>query len=658
MGRRLAAVVFTDVVGFTASAQADEAATLARLREQADIVRRLLPQFGGREVKSTGDGSLLEFESALKATECAVEVQRKLNERNRIQPSTPILLRIGIHVGDVEEAEGDILGDAVNVASRVVPLAEPGGVCLSAHAFAHVEHKVPYSLEKLSPRRLKGVREGLGIYKVVLPWTSEALAPVERSSLPRIAVLPLVNISPDPENEYFADGLTEELTTVLSQIQGLRVISRTSVNQYRGTTKPVSQIGAELGADAVLEGSVRKAGNQLRIAVQLIDPRTDEHRWAQTYDRKLENIFAIQADVAESTAGALKVELLMSDQEALQEHPTSNLTAYEFYLRGIRAVRAADLADEHLDEDAERFFERAIEEDPHFSAAYAALANHLLGVMGGSRAAKDVINRVREVTAKALELNPRSSAAHTARGNLALQVDLDWTRAEQEFQQGIALNPSSSDARFWYAFLLSALQRSYEAVRQYRAAIELDPLWFVPQFNLVYFQACTADLNTAVSMGEKLHKDWPDHPYASITLAWIYILAGREEEARMLEPTGELPFRVQRISRPILRAYFGQPDDLLATLADVEAGRMKEYVSRSDLAIMRSILGENELALDLLEEDYREGDKALWNNYQDPRLDGVRSNPRFIAMLRAMNLPTTLKRPFYELRARPPRPRD
>ncbi|HYB77722.1 MAG TPA: adenylate/guanylate cyclase domain-containing protein, partial [Thermoplasmata archaeon] len=304
MTRRLAAIMYTDVVGFTASAQANEADALARLREQEGIVRPLFKPYKGREIKSTGDGFLIEFESALGALECAVEIQRRMRERNSRKPGLPLELRIGIHVGDVEESGGDIFGDAVNVASRIVPLADPGGICLSGQVFDHVQNKVALQLDKLSAPALKGVRGRMDVYRVVLPGAFEERSE-GGSALPRIAVLPLANISPDPKDEYFAEGLTEELITVLSQLKGLRVISRTSVNQYRGTSKTVAQIGTELGADSVLEGSVRKAGDQLRIAVQLIDPRTDEHRWTQTYDRKLENVFAIQAGVAERTATAL-----------------------------------------------------------------------------------------------------------------------------------------------------------------------------------------------------------------------------------------------------------------------------------------------------------------------------------------------------------------
>jgi TolB-like protein/class 3 adenylate cyclase len=658
MARRLAAIMYTDVVGFTASAQADEAAALSRLREQEGIVRPLFKPYGGREIKSTGDGFLVEFESALKATECAVEIQRRLRERNTREPTTPIQLRIGIHVGDVEEAGGDIFGDAVNVASRVVPLAEPGGVCISDHVATHVRSKVPYPLERLSPRNLKGVREPLDVYRLVLPWESGGSSP-SSSSLPRIAVLPLANISPDRENEYFADGLTEELITVLSQIKGLRVISRTSVNQYKGTSKPVSQIGSELGADSVLEGSVRKAGDQLRIAVQLIDTRTDEHRWAQTYDRKLENVFAIQAEVAERTAGALKVELLKSEREALQERPTSSLAAYESYLRGVQASRnwVWDVGKRQtMDREVEQYFQAAIREDPHFSAAYSHLANHLLAAMGITRPSSEVLPRIRELVANALELSPNSSDAHTAAGNLAFQGDLDWTRAEAEFQQAIAFNPSTTTARHWYGYLLNVLQRFAEGRKQDLATIELDPLWLSPRIQLISNGNLWGDLEGAIASVEKLLTTFGDSGGIRYWLAELYAHAGRAEDAlKLMEPLAGATDPNLRLQRAWILLLLGKPEELRGTLAEWEQGGWPMYVSLTNRAVAYALLGEKEQALTLLETDFREGERLLWSAYRGPAFDPIRNDPRFVSMLRALKLPTTITRPLWPDGRHPPK---
>jgi adenylate cyclase len=647
MARRLAAIVFTDIAGYTAMGQTDEAGALRLLQEQQRLVRPLLEAHRGRQVKTMGDGLLLEFPNALDAVECGVELQRRAHERNGREGIQPLRMRIGIHLGDVQRRGTDILGDAVNIASRVEPLAEPGGVCLSAQVFDQVHNKVPYQFQKLGPKALKGIRESVDIYRVVLPWAEMEAAP-DGPAPPRLAVLPLSNISPDPKDEYFADGLTEELISVLSQARGLRVIARTSVMPYKSAPKPIPQIGVELGVDSVLEGSVRKMGDQLRITVQLIDVRTQEHRWAKTYDRTLEDVFALQAEIAEQTAGALKVELLRSEREAIRERPTTSVTAYEFYLRGIRESQQEYWKGHSLKEHVEqvtKFFERAIREDPDFSAAYSCLANFLLGMMSGVLPERTVGPRVRELVAKALELNPNSSDAHTAQGNLAFQVDHDWTRAEADFQQAIALNPSNAAARFWYGFLLQILQRYTEAKKQYLAATESDPLWLGARRNLVWMTMASNDLASAVSLAEALLERCPDNLVARGSLAWMYAFAGRREEAvELTAPLAAAPDLDLWSNRAAVLAYLGQPQEARALLAAWEEGRLSWYLSLLDAASYYALVGDKEKALSLLERDQAEGDRGLWAPYRMPWFDSIRNDPRFVAMVRAMKLPATVAR--------------
>ncbi len=642
--------MFTDLVGSTASAQRDEKSALARQSEQEQLLRPAFGRHGGREIKSTGDGFLVEFDSALAATECAVDVQRALRDRNATGASEPLLVRIGIHLGDVEERDGDIYGDAVNIASRVEGFADPGGICLSEPVYVQIRNKVPFSLEGLGPKPLRGVRESVELFRVTL-----SAAPSARPSpapVPRIAVLPLANISPDPDNEYFADGLTEELITVLSQIKGLRVISRTSVSQYKGTKKPLAQIGAELGADSVLEGSVRKAGDQLRIVVQLIDTRSDEHRWAQTYDRKLENVFAIQADVAERAAGALKVELLQSERTAIQEAPTASLEAYDAFLRGVQGTQLfGTMAWRELDLKTERCFESAIAHDPQYAAAYARLAGHLIRGMGETRTSAEVVPRVRELLAKALELSPGSSESYTVRGAVAMQVDHDWPRAEADFQQAISLNPSNSDARQHYAHLLTVLQRYEEAEQQYRKALEENPLSFLTRFALVTLRAAQGNLETASGMSARLAEDFPDAPAAHAVRAIFSAVAGKAHEARSaVQALAGRNDPESREAYAVVFALTGDPGPAQALLQDPTSAAKRPLRYG---ALLHAALGEDGRALDLLERDAREGDNALWSSYGLPVFDRIRDDPRFVALLRAQGLPTTLRRRF---RFKPPYP--
>jgi len=647
MARRLAAIMFTDLVGYTASAQANEAAALARVQEQTSVLRPLFAAFGGREIKSTGDGFLVEFESALKATECAVQIQRQMQDRNSKPRTSQILLRIGIHVGDVEEAEGDILGDAVNIAARILPLSDPGGVCLSEQTALHVRNQLPVQLERLAPRRLKGVREPFVAYRVVLP-SARREPPVELSALPRLAVLPLANISPDSKDEYFADGLTEELISVLSKIRGLRVIARTSVAQYKGTTKPVAEIGTELGVTSVLEGSVRKAGDQLRISVQLIDVRTEEHRWAESYDRKLENIFAIQAEVAEQTAGALKLEMLGSDRNAVRERPTANIAAYDLYLRGIQASRrfSPGVAQHMLSgRDATEYFEGAIRQDPRFSAAHSSLANHLLAVGGVTQAGRVAFLKARQHVDRALEIDPYSSEAHTARGNLLMQVDFDWPGAEAELRQALDLNPNNSAAHFWYRSLLTVLQRYSEAKDQLDAGFELDPLWFLAKRQGVTLYALSGDWDEAVRLAEGLVENVrgdPSNELESLSLlAWIYAYVGRPLDAERVDRQSRRPSDPDsRLAHAVFRAWLGKRRGVSESLAAWERKVKTEYWSPMPVVQAYAQLGRIEDALSRLEQDIRNGDSYLWAHYQLPYFDPIRDHPRFVAALEHFHLPT------------------
>lgn len=639
--RRLAAIMFTDMVDYTASAQIDERGTLELVREQEGLVRPLIAIHHGREIKSTGDGFLIEFESALHAVRCAIDIQERLHDRNSEPGVAPIRLRIGVHLGDVEERGKDIFGDAVNIASRIEPLAAPGGVCISGEVYSQIRNKIPNRFDKLEKVSLKNVRTPIDLYEVSLPW--EGLEPaVEGTALTRLAVLPLVNISPDPKDEYFADGLTEELIACLSKIGELRVIARTSVGQYKAASKTVAQIAAELGVTSVLEGSVRMAGNRLRITLQLIDARTQDHLWANSYDRELDDVFAIQSEIAESTARALKLELLGHERASIRKKPTSNLVAYDLYLRGLHAAHHPRPTGWM---DAIRFFEEAIRADPKFALAYSSGAISYISLAGEALPPSETFPRAREWVAKAFELDPDSTNAHVARGTLAFQSDQDWKFAEDEFRRAIALNPSSTSAHFWYAMLLRTVQRFDESADELRAAIALDPLWIGPRAWLPAIYLLSGDLASATAAAEQERDKDPQDALLHVILGTIHVRAGRSEQARREAnlATGSLP-DTDWWNRPILRALVGELEDAQRVVREWEEGSRGRYLSPPVLAGMYAALGRKEKALELLERDVREGDRLLFWNFQWVAFDALRDDPRFRSLLKQLNLPVDLKR--------------
>ncbi len=638
--RRLATIMFTGMVGYTASVQSNEADALKLLREEEELVRPLFSVHQGREVKSTGDGFLVEFDSALRAVQCAIEILQRLHERNSQKGVAPIQLRIGVHLGDVEQHGTDIFGDSVNIAARIEPLAEPGGICITEPVFGQVRNKIPNPLEKLEPRALKNVRFPMDIYRVALPWNAPTL-PSTGAVKHRLAILPLANISPDQKDEYFADGLTEELISQLSKVRDLRVIARTSVGQYKSTSKTVAQIGAELGVTSVLEGSVRKAGNRLRITLQLIDATTQDHIWAESYDRELDDVFAIQTEIAEKSAGALRIELLGPERESIRKEPTTDLAAYHLYLKGIHVVRLGGIAGL---EESIHFFEEAIRNDPGFSEAYARLANVLIGLAGDLLPSNETFLRAKDLVAKALELDPNSSEAHTARGNLALQYDIEWGVAETEFKWAISLNPSNANAHYWYGWLLRSVGRYPEAVREFATTMELDPLWPSPEWGLVTSQLLGGDYATPIARLENLRDKDPEKPTARISLGLMYAHVGRMDDARKEAERSNGPVgKLMEWQRTNLWAQVGMTEEARRVLRKMEEDSESRYVSPEWIATIYASLGEKEKAFEWLERNNGEGARSIWLHYQSAAWDSIRDDPRFRGMLEKLHLPTEVK---------------
>jgi len=635
--RRLAAIMFTDMVGYSALAQADEATALALLDRHNRMLRPLFAEFGGREVKTIGDAFLIEFESALEAVQSALEIQRTLHDYNATAPpERKIRIRIGIHVGDVVQTAGDVLGDAVNIASRIEPLAEPEGICVSQQVVDQVQNKVAAPLVKMPPVELKNIHVPMSVYRVVPPWGVPP-APTSASAKERqLAVLPLANISPDPKDEYFADGLTEELISVLSQVRGLSVIARTSVTPYKSASKSIAQIGAELGVDTVLEGSVRKADRRLRITLQLVDVATQRHIWANSYNREVDDVFAVQSDIAERTAESLRLELSKRDATAAPRRPTANPAAYDLYLRGLVAAREADGAGFA---EAVRFFERATELDPTFAEAYAAWANQYVVASGDYLPMREVMPKARKLAARALELDPESSEAHAALANIALQFDHDWVRSEAEFARAIALNPNNVVAHRFYALMLISSGRFDEAKEELRRAIVLDPGgWH--RTTLSWAELESGNRDAALELAEEELRASGTSLETHTMLGLFYLQAGRLEEARR-EADSTLPETTdtERFDHALLNALVGRPDAARAIAAEVERGEAKSYTSPAHLAMLYAAIGERAKALDLLEKDFAEGDQVLWLFYRGVFFDSLRNEPRFVALLEKYGIP-------------------
>ncbi|RWC33622.1 adenylate/guanylate cyclase domain-containing protein [Mesorhizobium sp.] len=495
--RKLAAILAADVVGYSRLASADEDRTLARLRAlRSDLIDPIIAVHNGRVIKRTGDGALVEFRSVVDAVRCAIEVQNGMVERNAGVPQDRrIEFRIGIHLGDVvEESDGDLMGDGVNIASRLEGVAAPGAICLSEDAYRQVKARLDLSVSDLGSTQLKNIAEPIRVYSLQVgsaganaAATSETATSGPSRAVPpklSIAVLPFANMSGDAEQDYFADGISEDIITALSKLSQLFVIARNSSFTFKGQNVHVQEVGTKLGVRHVLEGSVRKVGNRVRITAQLIDAISGGHLWAERFDRDLTDIFAVQDDVTQQIVGALALNLTTDARQRLApEHPR-NTEAYDCFLRGRelwhRLTKDTNVA-------ARDLLQRATELDPNFASAYAFLAlTHGIDYLNRWGASPpESMAQAEETATRAVTLDDSDPWAHWA-----LAIAKLYTRrhdeAIDEVERALVLNPNFAEAHVCLGEALYYSGRSEEALESFAWGKTLNP--YFPDV-LLHFQA-------------------------------------------------------------------------------------------------------------------------------------------------------------------------
>jgi adenylate cyclase len=525
--RRLAAIAFIDLVGFTRLSQQDEDLSLRLLEEYRSLVRPVFSRHNGKEVKTIGDSFLVEFASALEAVRCAFDVQQALHDFNSIRPPDGrIQARLGIHVGDVVHSRGDIYGDAVNIASRIEPLAEPGGICISQPVEAQVRNKLAFPISSIGIKTLKNVDLPMEVFKVVLPWNQHSESEAPSVPKTRIAILPFSNISPDQSDEYFADGMTEELINTISHNHQLKVIARTSVGRYKGSQKSISEIAKEIGVGSILEGSVRKAGNKIRVTAQLIDATTEDHMWSDNYDRQLDDVFLIQSEIAKNVSEALMTKLVPEEEKSVERKATRSSTAYVRYLRGRTLLR--DRTENGMKE-AKTLFEEAIAADGGYAEAYAGLADayYLLGNYEHMPKAES-LEKGKKALDKALSLDDELAEAHNTLAQFLVD-DYRFAEAEIEFKRAISLNPNYTLAHHWYGICLMETGRIEDAIQETRLADELDPLSPVLAVNMAWGHALRGETEESEKWMQRLKELDLANQFYDFTLALV-LEQGRDFE--------------------------------------------------------------------------------------------------------------------------------
>jgi TolB-like protein/class 3 adenylate cyclase len=507
MERKLAAIMAADVVGYSRLMEQDEAGTFERLRaHRKELFEPEIEQHHGRVFKLVGDGLLAEFASVVDAVECAAALQRGMAKRNSGLPDDQrIDVRIGLHVGDVIVEDGDRHGDTVNVAARLQQLAEAGGVCVSRTVVEQVRQKVAQGFESRGEEQLKNIAEPVSVYRLRLddaPARTRPLLPEK----PSLAVLPFENLSGDPEHEYFADGMVEDIITALAHFRHLFVIARNSSFTYKGRVVDVKQVGRELGVRYVLVGSVRRAGDRLRITGQLIDASTGANLWAHRFDGTLAEVFELQDEVAASVVGAITPRVEEAEIERAKRKPTESLDAYDYYLRGL-AILNRTITREATTEVL-RLFDKAIVRDPEFAPAYARAAQcYVYRKMNGW-----MVDRAQEVAEaarlarKAVDLGRDDAVALSYGGFVLGYVVGDLDDGAACIDRALVLNPNLAAAWGFSSWVKACLGEADAAIKHAAAAMRLSPLdprLFAWQFCTALAHFCAGRYDDAISWAER-----------------------------------------------------------------------------------------------------------------------------------------------------------
>ncbi|MBV8136340.1 MAG: hypothetical protein JO121_12040 [Deltaproteobacteria bacterium] len=675
--RELAAIVFSDIAGYTALMGRDERAAIRALAGHRDLVRSLVPRFNGRMIGDIGDGALASFHSALDAVHYARAMQAALSGDGTPQ------VRIGIHVGDVLFSESGVMGDGVNVASRIHALAPPGGICISERVYDDVRNQPEIRVRDLGQKTLKNVARPIRVYMLddaggFLPRRWElgngrsvfavgfaavalsilaigayayrdairsALAPrLVEAGKPTVAVLPFANLSGSKDDEYFSDGVSDEVRGDLTKIAGLQVTARTSSYAFKGQNEDVRKIARLLSVRNLLEGSVRRSTDRVRIEVELIDATSGFSLWSETYDREMADVFAIQSDIAQGVANKLRVTLLPGEKARVESKPTDNLEAYNLYLRGLYYLTLS--VGSGTGGGAQRAidsFSAAIAKDPNFAAAYVERAN-AYGLAGFfTLPQRESVPKVKADVERALALNDTIGQAHAILAFIVYCLyQWDWPAAEREFQVALKLNPDDPTIHFYYGFYLSALGRFDDSLRERLRARELDPqnpIWVASTgdtfFNARHYDQALQCWQQQIAMAPNLSyplfaRGWTllklrgdraafvrdeekavamaDTPTNQSALAYAYTLAGRSDEARR-----------------ILRQKF-------------EEAQKRQYVDPGYFALTYFALGDKDRAFELLDQAYQDR-SALMALLNLPYNDPMRSDPRYTALVKKVGLP-------------------
>lgn len=597
--RFLAAIMFTDIVGYTAMMQADEENAYGKRKRHKSILDSITEKHGGKILQYYGDGTMSMFGSAVEAVECAAEIQGEL----RKSPEIP--LRIGIHIGDVAEEQDGIYGDGVNVASRIEHLCVGGGVLISDKVADEIKNHPGVRAINVGRFELKHVARPVDVFaldhpSVYVPAKTE-ISKRKIQAYKSVAVLPFANLSADPENEYFSDGITESIINCLAQTEGLKVTARTTSFTFKGRETDIREIGRELGVGTILEGSVRRAGNKIRITAQLINAGDGFHIFSETYDRDLENIFEIQDEISNKIANKLRENFLGPPyREFAGQHSVRNFEAYDFYLKGRFWMFSNNF------NEGEKFYRKAIDLEPDFALPYTGLADYYL-LLGSANIMdqEKAFTLARDNAEKAMQLNPVLAEAHVAFGRIYFWREWDIPQAETYFRKAISLSPGTAFNHGMYSMLLLADNRMEEALTEAEISYSLDPLSSIANYFLGMVYLNIKQERKAIRLFRKSIEIFPGFETANSYIALAYLYLGEADIAmETLKSIKIPPFRKAVFQGFLAIAYSmkGEMDKAAECLKRIDEMRGIEEIKFTDFAyaLAYHALGEKEKVIEHL----------------------------------------------------------
>ena len=638
--RQLAAILFADMTGYTALMQEDEQMARVKRRRLKDVLEATIGRYNGKLLQYYGDGSLSIFSSAIDSVGCAIEIQHQLKEDPRVD------IRIGIHTGDVIIEEDAIYGDGVNLASRIESLAVPGSIFISDKVYDEIKNQPVFSTRELGYFELKNIKYPVRVFAITnsgisVPTRDELRGKIKQTNN-RLAVLPFVNMSADPENEYFSDGITEELLNALTRVDGLQVTSRTSAFAFKGRNHDIRDIAIQLNVDKVLEGSVRKAGNRVRITAQLINANDGYHIWSENYDRDLTDIFEVQDEISAIIANKLREDMAPRvKKDHLVKTTTTNVTAYTYFLKGLHFWNKLTPADSRK---AIECFEQAIEIEPNYAQAYAmaAAAHSYLGSSGQMLPTKafEVVHRYAD---KALQIDSSIAESHVAKASAYLFYDWNWKLAFESLQKAISLNHGAIDAYDMLGFYYIVMGQKEKAVEALEYAETLDPLSPVISQSLGNMYIFSERYDDAIRQADKLLEMEPRMRIAIEMKGWATGMKGDWETAlRYFE-------EVQRLTNHPLKGWMGagftyarlgMKDKALEVIRKMEQREREEpgVVIDADIAAVWFGLGDYDKTFYYLNRciDKRMGPVSYFIEY--PPYRPIKSDPRYADLKKRMKV--------------------